>query len=511
MMQTLFRAVSRNVVRLSSTVSNVADPTAPVIQTLEDKIYDFLIKKGSVSWRDLQENEFPRLVKEHFSQTSSKRFSNTTSELRSFSSLIIGSLAKNRQPELLRDFVQHYGIGNLSVPQVALYIRHCGDVDEILRSWRFLKERNGTLFDPNSTVYLTEALCKTAKWRDAISLIDSLSEIGEDSVVARRLVIEKMFEERHIEEALTWSGQLYSTHDMTAGFEFKPALLALETIERVFEMAARLDLLFDKTLFASPLWNPLFDVTLTSITRPSKCPQCKTSLNPAREITNDDLERLRKAVRARLLKKGKNLFLTTTPKEFADFERFIKQRGPFDIVLDGLNIGYQCGNHVVAEEARRLVREEQVRVLIIGRHHMMRWPGMKRLPYNALVYTTQDISKDDPFIIYACLQSHADCTIMTQDHFRDHKFLLNPKSKYIIDSGSKVAEPNEVIELETLRLFSRWLNTRHRQIGCKPLQHDIVTQKDPKGWHVPVFTNQEEAQGKFEQARWACLRYKRTK
>lgn len=38
--------------------------------------------------------------------------------------------------------------------------------------------------------------------------------------------------------------------------------------------------------------------------------------------------------------KGFDIYQKTTPKEWEAFERTIKENGPFDIVMDGLNVAY---------------------------------------------------------------------------------------------------------------------------------------------------------------------------
>ena len=38
--------------------------------------------------------------------------------------------------------------------------------------------------------------------------------------------------------------------------------------------------------------------------------------------------------------KGADIYQKTTPEEWQAFERTIKENGPFDIVMDGLNVSY---------------------------------------------------------------------------------------------------------------------------------------------------------------------------
>ncbi|KAG8326650.1 hypothetical protein J6590_035744 [Homalodisca vitripennis] len=61
---------------------------------------------------------------------------------------------------------------------------------------------------------------------------------------------------------------------------------------------------------------------------------------------------------------------------------------------------------------------------------MKRWPSgdMSYIYNNAHVFLTEDISQDDPFLLYATLYSGLGTCFVSQDLMRGHKFLLaDPK------------------------------------------------------------------------------------
>lgn len=51
--------------------------------------------------------------------------------------------------------------------------------------------------------------------------------------------------------------------------------------------------------------------------------------------------------------KGDDIYLKTTAKEWASFENVLKEKGPFDIVMDGLNVAYSTAKATGTEVFRR--------------------------------------------------------------------------------------------------------------------------------------------------------------
>lgn len=63
---------------------------------------------------------------------------------------------------------------------------------------------------------------------------------------------------------------------------------------------------------------------------------------------------------------------------------FVEQTAPYDIVLDALNISYAVGKYnndkiglltYVIEH----FQDRNMKILLLGRKHMLKWPGMKFL------------------------------------------------------------------------------------------------------------------------------------
>lgn len=90
--------------------------------------------------------------------------------------------------------------------------------------------------------------------------------------------------------------------------------------------------------------------------------------------------------------------------------------------------------------------QQNKKVLVLGRQHMRNWP-QKNWDYiakNSTIFLTQNISQDDPYLLYCALNSGNDTIIVSNDLMRGHRFRLK-SSKHKL-------------------LFSRWLSQRQYQI-----------------------------------------------
>lgn len=166
---------------------------------------------------------------------------------------------------------------------------------------------------------------------------------------------------------------------------------------------------------------------------------------------------------------GKDVFLKSTPHELNHFKEFINKMDKFDVILDGLNVAYTAGlqhpkvlsgivstysvlskyNIFYLLQVAAVVSyfaEQNKKILVLGRLHMSNWPksNWKYVLKHSTVFLTQNLSQDDPYLLYCALNSGKDTIIVTRDLMRGHKFLLkSPKLKV---------------------LFNRWLMQRQYQL-----------------------------------------------
>ncbi|XP_073656654.1 mitochondrial ribonuclease P catalytic subunit isoform X3 [Tursiops truncatus] len=148
--------------------------------------------------------------------------------------------------------------------------------------------------------------------------------------------------------------------------------------------------------------------------------------------------------------------------------------------------------------------KQNLHVLVLGRKHMLkqnsRWrkDDMEKVQKQASFFFADNISEDDPFLLYATLHSGDHCKFITKDLMRDHKACL-PDAK-------------------TQRLFFKWqqghqLAIVSRHPGSKiTFQHiliyDTVVQTTGDSWHIPYDDDVVERYSYEVPTKWLCLHRK---
>ncbi|XP_003901753.1 mitochondrial ribonuclease P catalytic subunit isoform X2 [Papio anubis] len=204
---------------------------------------------------------------------------------------------------------------------------------------------------------------------------------------------------------------------------------------------------------------------------------------------------------------GGDQYKNTTPQELKRFENFIKSCPPFDIVIDGLNVAKMFPKARESQVLLNVVSQlakQNLRLLVLGRKHMLtqsfqwRKDEMAEVQKQASCFFADNISKDDPFLLYATLHSGNHCRFITKDLMRDHKACL-PDAK-------------------TQRLFFKWqqghqLAIINRFPGSKLtfqhiLSYDTVVQTTGDSWHIPYDEDVVERYSYEIPTKWLCLHQK---
>ncbi|XP_024617822.1 mitochondrial ribonuclease P catalytic subunit isoform X2 [Neophocaena asiaeorientalis asiaeorientalis] len=148
--------------------------------------------------------------------------------------------------------------------------------------------------------------------------------------------------------------------------------------------------------------------------------------------------------------------------------------------------------------------KQNLQVLVLGRKHMLkqnsRWrkDDMEKVQKQASFFFADNISEDDPFLLYATLHSGNHCKFITKDLMRDHKACL-PDAK-------------------TQRLFFKWQQGHQLAIVSKhpgskvTFQHiliyDTVVQTTGDSWHIPYDDDVVERYSYEVPTKWLCLHRK---
>ncbi|KAM7376661.1 hypothetical protein PAMP_006379 [Pampus punctatissimus] len=195
----------------------------------------------------------------------------------------------------------------------------------------------------------------------------------------------------------------------------------------------------------------------TKATPKGVCRCCGKQLESI-QLTDEEYQQLKDRVMSDVIQ-GRDVFNKTTPEELERFKAFVKRKPAFDVVVDGLNVANVNNNKSkLSETLLAVVSELQhqgLNVLVLGRKHMLRpsksWNThhMKLIQQKAHCFFTENISEDDPFLLYASLHSGNHCRFVSRDLMRDHKACMSDGA--------------------TRRLFFKW------QRGHQLVVHGYVT------------------------------------
>ncbi|KAF7664745.1 hypothetical protein LDENG_00166560 [Lucifuga dentata] len=241
----------------------------------------------------------------------------------------------------------------------------------------------------------------------------------------------------------------------------------------------------------------------TTITPKGVCGCCGSELESI-QLTAEEYQQLRDKVMTDIIQ-GRDVFKKTTPEELEKFKTFVKRKPPFDVVVDGLNVANIAKDKCKLSDTLLAVVSELehqgLTVLVLGRKHMLRpsksWDrhNMNLIQQKAHCFFTDNISEDDPFLLYATLHSGNHCRFVSRDLMRDHKACL--------PDGA------------TRRLFFKWQRghqlvthgyvTAGRRVRFQSIPpYDTILQTSGDSWHIPYDDTEDRSTYEVPQ-RWICL------
>ncbi|XP_068109961.1 mitochondrial ribonuclease P catalytic subunit [Hyperolius riggenbachi] len=409
--------------------------------------------------------------------------------------------------------------GDISYRMLIMYLVLCAEQNrttELCDVYDIMRLKFQTLDTGGSSIFI-KGLSKTDRWRESIDILDTLKKVGSAS--ARnyadcvRAAVEHqegqlafmLFNEMLQSGCMPPKDAIQSLFDASQDIqddEYRNKLIDILAYLRGNQIYPGQPLMKSIKAWFESIPNESWKGRLTKVTDGGHCQACKQQLESI-NLTQEEYGSLKKAVIDSIIK-GENTFRKTTPKELESFLQFINCRPPYDIVVDGLNVAYTSNWNPLSECLLDVVSclvERGRRVLVLGRKHML-LPGKKwvkkdvdRMQKQADCFFIDNISLDDPFLLYACMNSGSHCCFLTSDLLRDHKACLP--------------------DTETQRLFLKWQRGHQlvmpfytpKKLVLRPiLNYDVIVQNTADSWHIP-YDDADVKRASFEVPRtWLCLR-----
>ncbi|KAM9554547.1 mitochondrial ribonuclease P catalytic subunit isoform 1-T2 [Guaruba guarouba] len=442
-----------------------------------------------------------------------------------FEEVMLNSMVKCNSPiDVAKSLLTHVAKSNGDIEYKLLvkYLLLCvqqRQTSEILDVHDIMKGRFKIL-ENGAYSLIIKGLSDSDQWRMALTILEEVKKI----MIPSRIQYESCIKAASRHQEMNLAFELY--HEMLAKdlvptfdvlqafFDFSRGMKGAELQKELFGILLYLrenQLYPHKTFMRSvKLWFESIPERswrghLTNIKESGQCPVCNRQLEDS-SLTEDEYNNLREKI-IRDVIHGTDTFRKTSPQEFEAFQKFVENRLPFDIVIDGLNVSHMNARKMQCENlfnAVNYLAKKNTRLLVLGRKHMLinssNWKReiMEEMQNKADFFFAENISEDDAFLLYATLRSGKHCKFVTRDFLRDHKACLSDSL--------------------TRHLFRKW--QRGRQIAFSPstegkhihflpaLRYDCVVQTTGDTWHIPYKDIFEEKYSYQVPRKWLCIQQK---
>lgn len=297
--------------------------------------------------------------------------------------IIVGICNESAQLTLAKSFLSHLSangvepndatLGKLLRIYNSVYHARGGNEDcltleeqnEILEIYRNIRKKHEVL-DSLSCENLILGLVGTTHWRDGLELMEMMKLTAAPSLPVLNEMTMKAFKMQDIE--LGWK-LLHQMLDERKQPKCEVFLTYLDIIAKDLKtLPGELDKFFislkkhdvvitTKTANAinelASKHHKLFSCTLTNLKRQGKCGSCGLHLENV-SLSDEDFHRLQDVFLEKVLIR-KDVFQKSTPEELKRFTEYIERTGPYDCVIDGLNVAYSMGSKKPPQALANLV------------------------------------------------------------------------------------------------------------------------------------------------------------
>ncbi|XP_039232398.1 mitochondrial ribonuclease P catalytic subunit [Drosophila yakuba] len=391
---------------------------------------------------------------------------------------------------------------------------------EILQICRSLQAEHETL-DATSCENVIHGLVATSgdDWHRGLPLLEMMKVTSAPSVAAYSALAEKAFNVETPDQELAWR----LLEEMATARKLPKCEVYLALLNRLANETAQLPAQLSRLLHflkshevlvsqrvavrlqeLSRQVPHLLEVRATNLGALGKCQSCQQHLQPV-AISDEEFRRLSECFLERVLIR-RDVFQRSTPEEVARFKKFVEKTAPYDCVIDGLNVAYSTGTKKTPQQLAKLVatvvrhfRDQDKRVLVLGREHMRNWSkqAMHYVHSNASLFLTNNLSHDDPFLLYATLRSGQETDFFSRDLMRSHAFHLGPELKPVFRRWQQEHQFSLVTQTQTGQIIVK-----------EPIRHRLCAHKVADTWHVPYCEQYTlHPTDSFEvPANWLCLK-----
>ncbi|XP_075047957.1 mitochondrial ribonuclease P catalytic subunit [Mixophyes fleayi] len=417
-----------------------------------------------------------------------------------FEELVIEQMIKNKSDiniaKSLLAFVAERN-GDISYKLLLKYLVICvhqNDSNEICDVYDIMKTKFVTL-DTGAYSLFIKGFSQSDRWRDSFASLENIKKNAAPTARNYGECIKAAL--KHGEEKLAWT--LYNEMLQSDLTPLEDTIQCLfDTDQNIQDGNARSSLIRilgyfrenqiypgESLMKSIKSWferipNETWRGQLTKVTVSGHCRVCKQQLESI-HLKPDEYSTLKTAVIDRIIK-GEDTFRKTTPHELQTFLEFVNSKPPYDIVVDGLNVAFLLKRKTLSKTLLDVVSCLAVkgkRILVLGRKHMLinskQWlkEDMRSLQKCADCFFLDNISLDDPFLLYACLSSGSHCCFLTRDLLRDHKACLP--------------------DTEMQHLFFKWqrghqlvIPSSSQDVQLWPVPcYDTAVQTTEFSWHIP--------------------------
>ncbi|XP_057329310.1 mitochondrial ribonuclease P catalytic subunit [Microplitis mediator] len=447
--------------------------------------------------------------------------------------IIIDTCRESDNKNLGLNYVQHLIRNenkNLNLATVGKYFKLLYDskkvldsqeIEEVYRLYDEIRTKY-PIVDAITAEYLILGLSLTERWRECVELLDMITITSSSHSASFSSIISAAFD--HDEFKFGWEllSQMFPrlqpsqrAYDSFLKYCTRTSNNSREleyVINKLFELWKANDVLAPSDVITA-----IVDLLVstgewvarkTSIGKDGTCEHCSQALKPL-DLKPEDFQALSDLVLSKNLIGG-DVYGKTTPEELKQFKKFVDSTKPYDVCIDGLNAAYTLSRtqkSSLGQELATVVEKfvsQNKKVFILGRKHMNKWSAkhMSYIRKHCYLFFANNLSQDDPFLLYATLASGINSYFVSRDLMRRHKFDLQDDKTRQLFRHWQISR----------QIFPTYVGTNfHRTLLLiYPPKYLPVAQKNSHGWHLPCSDDPDLKSPDLHIPKppqtWICLR-----